>query len=435
MRTAKQAKTYRLDSVGILYLAILRKGKSNIFRMSVTLKEKVNPEMLQKALDIVTPRFPTLVAGIDGGFFRYYVIPVNEPPKVRKDTRFLGYMSMNEIKKCAMRVLYTDRKISLEVFHSLTDGYGGFAFLKALLAEYFKLMYGTECSDNANLILADQLPKAEETIDSFLSYAGRKRGSFNRTKSFLPCENVETTKTNTTTGIFDVKELLKVAHKYNVTITTLLTAVMAKSIMELQCDQFKNRKKYKPVQIMVPINLRNLFPSKTLRNFSLYALPCMHHKDMAMSFEEFVLYIERQLKEQFTRERMEAMIATNTSLERDIVLSKLPLKAKCMALKTGFQFLGKRNSSLTLTNLGEWKFPEQMQPFIETIGVYLSARTTSPYNSTVVSHRGKLYFSFSRSSEVAELEPFFFKNLYELGCVPEIEENGLPVALNNYIGK
>lgn len=435
MKTAKQPKTYRLDSVGILYLAILKEGKSNIFRMSVTLKDKINPEMLQRAVDAVTPRFPTIVAGINGGFFRYYVVPVSEPPKVKKDKRFLGYMSMQEIKKCAMRVLYADKKISLEVFHSLTDGYGGFAFLKALLAEYFKLMYGTDCSDSKNLIKVNQLPEAEETIDSFLSYAGTKRAFFNNTKAYLPCENVQMTATNTTTGIFDVKELLAVAHKYNVTLTTLLTAVMAKSIMELQYDQFKNRKKYKPVQIMVPINLRNLFPSKTLRNFSLYALPCINHKDMKMTFQDFVYYIDEQLKEQFTRERMAAMIATNATLEKDIILSKLPLKAKCMALKTGFQFVGKRSSSLTLTNLGEWKFPEEMQPYIDKIGVYLSSRTTSPYNSTVVSHKGKLYFTFSRSSEVAELEPFFFKNLYELGCVPEIESNGLPVGLERYIRK
>lgn len=137
------------------------------------------------------------------------------------------------------------------------------------------------------------------------------------------------------------EKLLKVSRRYHVTITTLLTAVMAKSIMELQYDQFENCRKYKPVQIMVPMNLRNIFPSKTLPNFSLYALPCVRHKDMEIPFEEFVHYIERQLKEQFIKERMEAMIATNTSLERDVVLSHLPLRAKCIALKTGFKFLGK----------------------------------------------------------------------------------------------
>ena len=57
--------------------------------------------------------------------------------------------------------------------------------------------------------------------------------------------------------------------------------------MKVQNIHQKMGEKKKPVQIMVPINLRRKFPSKTLRNFSLYALPCVRQADMKLSFEMF----------------------------------------------------------------------------------------------------------------------------------------------------
>lgn len=433
MKLKKRPRVFCLDNSGIIHLATLREGKSNIFRLSVTLKDTVQPELLQEGMNAVTPRFPMLVAGIRSTIFRFLVVAVKTPPEVQPDKHPLAFMPLREIRKCAMRVLYSEKEVAVEFFHSLTDGYGGFAFLKALLAEYFKRLHGIDCSESEEILTPEQFPMPEETTDSFLDYAGEKKAAFNGVQSYLPGEHMPDADLQTTTGIFEVQELLGASHRFGVSLTTFLTAVMAKSLMEVQNIHKKLDDKLKPVQIMVPVNLRKKFPSKTLRNFSLYALPCIQQADMKLPFEKLVRRIDSQLKDQFTNDNLAAMMATNAQLDRNWFLRILPLSVKCTALRIGSYFLGERNSSLTLSNLGDMKFPKEMQNRIEKVGVFLSARTRSPYNCGAISYNGRLYFNFSRKSNTPELEPVFFRNLHALGCIPELEVDGLPVNMEHYL--
>ena len=46
-------KKYPLDNSGIVHLAVLPDGKPNLFRIRLTLRENVDPALLQKALDTV----------------------------------------------------------------------------------------------------------------------------------------------------------------------------------------------------------------------------------------------------------------------------------------------------------------------------------------------------------------------------------------------
>ena len=42
---------------------------------------------------------------------------------------------------------YYKKRINLEVFHALTDGYGGLVFLKEIVYEYLRLKYPEEYKD------------------------------------------------------------------------------------------------------------------------------------------------------------------------------------------------------------------------------------------------------------------------------------------------
>lgn len=129
-------KTYPLDSSAMVHLASMQEGYTNTFRVFAALTKKVDPKALQRALDRISPRFPTIVAGIRRGIFQYKVVPVCSPPAVKPDSAVLAYMPEEMIRTCAMRVLYKEKEISVEFFHALTDGYGGLMFVQALLTEY-----------------------------------------------------------------------------------------------------------------------------------------------------------------------------------------------------------------------------------------------------------------------------------------------------------
>ena len=63
---------YKLDNAAKLFVSIKNKKNMPIFRLSVVLKEEVNPEILQKSLDTTIKRFPTFALIIKKGLFWNY---------------------------------------------------------------------------------------------------------------------------------------------------------------------------------------------------------------------------------------------------------------------------------------------------------------------------------------------------------------------------
>ena len=79
---------YKLDLSAIVYPTLQRRDFSSVYRLSVVLKEEIKPDVLQKALDMTLPRFPTYKAAIRKGLFWRYLEPNDRPgPFVQEDVR------------------------------------------------------------------------------------------------------------------------------------------------------------------------------------------------------------------------------------------------------------------------------------------------------------------------------------------------------------
>jgi hypothetical protein len=70
---------YKLDLSAIVYPTLQRRDFSSVYRLSVLLKEEIRPEVLQQALDMTLPRFPTYKAAIRKGLFWRYLEPNDRP--------------------------------------------------------------------------------------------------------------------------------------------------------------------------------------------------------------------------------------------------------------------------------------------------------------------------------------------------------------------
>ena len=333
-------------------------------------------------------------------------------------------MPPEQIRICGIRVLYRNTRIAVEFFHSLTDGYGGLQFLKTMLAEYLRLAKGLEYPADPELLILNKQAVPEEIEDSYAAYAAKRKMKLKHLPSYqMSGKTVKADGVHMTTIIFPLIELLQTAHDYHVTLTTLLTAVMAASIMELQMRQVINGS-LKPVRIMVPVNLRKLFPSRSLRNFSLYALPQIKPGDEALPMEALLEIVGGQLKEQLSRDVLQAMISTNVGLERNQLFRRLPLNIKCAGLHMAFRFFGAKNSSISVSNLGRLDFPETIRPFITRAEFFLTPRLCAPYNCGVASYEGQIYINLTRNCTEPELERIFIKRLSELRLVPTVEADG-----------
>lgn len=403
--------TYSIDNSALLYLALMRRRHTNTYRFTITMRHEVDPGILQQAMERIYRRFPTVIAGFRREFFHYRVIPVTSAPLVLPDPGVLIPMSRKEIESCACRIFYREREISCEVFHAAADGYGALASFTTLIAEYLRLRHGAQIPVCSTLHHVDEAPMAHELEDSYLTHQdGPPLHLPSRYAYQLPGAYTDP-RVYTCSRLYHTDTILAASRKHGVSMTSLLSAILASSIMEIQN---RNSTMRRPVRIMVPVDLRKLFHSKTLRNFILYALPTMEPGDEALPLRELLHRFHTQLREQLDSRRMASIMAYNVRCQTSFFFRIIPLGIKCALLRLIYRFFGESNSSITLTNLGSLQLPEEMASQLETIRCTLTPRAGSPYNCAVIALNGRLAITFSRFCRQSELESIFFAKLDEI---------------------
>lgn len=424
-REKKALRWVRLDNAAKIYPAARRKNWSNLFRQSVTLTENVDVQVLQSALDVTVKRFPSIAARLRKGAFWYYLQQVESAPKIREECSYpLVFMDREEMRRCAFRVIAHEDRIAVEFFHSLTDGTGALIFLKSLTAEYLEQKYGISIPIEAGVLDRRQEPQEEELEDSFLKHAGNVAASRRDTNAWkmrgVPMPGGVL---NLTCFRLPVKETLALAHNQGVSLTVFLSAVMMQALMNLQKEKERSFRKRKGIKLLIPVNLRQLFPSKTLRNFAMYTIPEIDPRLGEYTFAEICKVIQHKMGSEITPKHMSTVIATNVNDERNPLVRLIPLPVKNVVMKAIFDSVGERKSCLTLSNLGLAKVPQAMEPYIRRFDFILGVQAAAPYNCGVVSYGDTVYINFIRNTRDAELERHFHLVLRDMGVPVTVESN------------
>ena len=415
----------RLDNAAKIYPAAMRRNWSNIYRQSATLYEDVDKETLSSALKVVVKRFPSIAARLRKGAFWYYLEQVESVPKILDEYSYpLTFMSKKEIRKCAFRVIVYKKRIAVEFFHSLTDGAGALIFLKNLIAEYLEQKYGISIPHEDGILDRLEKPKKEELEDCFLKNAGPVPASRKDTNAWHMYGEASKNGFLTLTCFkMPVADCLNLAHKYNATLTAFITAVMMKALLNLQNKKVPNKKRQKLIKVMMPINLRNLFPSKTLRNFAMYITPDIDPRLGDYTLEEIINIVNHKMGLEITTKNMSSIIATNVNDETNPFVRLIPLPIKNIVMKAVFNSVGEKKSCLSLSNLGIVKVPCVMNKYIERFDFILGVQANASYNCSMLSFKDTVYFNFIRKSKDAELEREFFYILKGLGIKATVESN------------
>ena len=425
MEKKQPLRWVRLDNAAKIYPAARRKNWSNLFRQSVSLSENVDVQVLQSALDVTVKRFPSIAARLRKGAFWYYLQQVESAPQICEEHSYpLVFMNREEMRKCAFRVIAYENRIAVEYFHSLTDGNGALVFLKSLTAEYLEQKYRVSIPFENGVLDRQELPKEEELEDSFLKYAGNVSASRKDTNAWhMSGEPQKDGFLNLTCFQIPVKPALELAHKHNATLTVFMSAVMMKALLNLQNEKNPNTKRQKRIKLLIPVNLRNLFPSNTLRNFAMYAIPELDPRLGAYSFDEICKIIQHKMGTEFTEKHMSCVIATNVNDERNPLVRLIPLPLKNMVMKAIFDSVGEKKSCLTLSNLGQVKIPEAMAQYVRRFDFILGVQADAPYNCGMLSYGDTIYINFIRNIQDAELERHFHAVLQEMGLPTVVESN------------
>ncbi len=315
----QKRKWYRLDNTGKLYPSITNTRVSTVFRISATLKERVDPRILQKALDTMIKRFPYYKVNLKKGLFWYYFEHVDHYPIVEPEIYDpCMFMQFKSKKTFPFRVLYYHHKISCEFSHSITDATGVMIFLKSLLRTYFELLGKVTSHDVYGLDMGGM--QREEYEDAAHRYYRRGVPLPDSPKKAMhfPFSLMRKGEYKIITGVIPIDSVKVMAKKYNCSFTVFLLALYFEAIQDFvnEQDKWLRKKLMKRVVINVPVNLRNIFPSPTMKNFFISITPTIDLRLGRYSLEELTEYVQLYMKMNLNKKYLSQYISRNVKKEK-----------------------------------------------------------------------------------------------------------------------
>lgn len=421
-RKSNNKTWFKLDNAAKIFPGQNSKTWSNMIRISVNLKEEVDPETLRRAVLSCLPRFPSLDVRIRKGFFWYYFEKNDKNPPIKPDVNNpCVRIRFNENNRFLFRVFYYQNRISLELFHALTDGYGSAVFLSTLTAEYLRLK-GHDIPSGKMVLDLNEPPRPEELEDSFAKYATSKvkakrppLPTYHRTGTKMPKHL-----SIMTSGYMPVDILKSKAKEHGVTITEYLASVLMLVHMQLQKDENIRQKE---VSIQIPVNCRNQFPSETLRNFSVCYSVRLDPNLGEYTFEEILRQVSLYLRYTNNKKHLQSMFAANLGLEKNPIMRLIPLVIKDLGIGISFALTAEHTTTSLFTNLGIVSLPEEMKPFVDSFILMPSPGKVNGGRVGAVSYGNTMTVTFANLYTNTDIEREFFRFLIRQGIPVRIESN------------
>ena len=361
----------KLDNAALAFPLVTGENDTRVFRFYCQLKEEVDSDILQQALDRTMEKYPLFQAVLRKGLFWFYlehshiralVKPETEPPCSR--------LYIPDKKSLLFQVSYYKERINFEVFHALTDGTGAMHFLQELVQNYLILAHPKENFPEIGRDKKTGRGNIEE--DSFSQYYSSdipKNREKKKAAVKLKGEKLVHSDMHISEVVLSVKEVHQKARSYGVSITVLLTAVMLCSIRE----EIPNNQQKRPVTLMIPVNLRNYFPSQSMTNFFGWIEVGYTFSDTT-TFEEVLADVKRQFEQELEKDKIAMHMNDYVRIEKNIFVRAVPLEIKKYFLMIGAN-LGSRSITAVYSNIGIIRLPEEYREYIRHFGIFASTNS------------------------------------------------------------
>ena len=413
------SKWRKLDNAALAFPLVTGKNDTRVFRFYCQLKETVDGEILQRALDQTMEKYPLFQAVLRKGLFWFYLERRDIHATVKQEKRPpCSSLYIPDKKSLLFQVSYHNNRMNFEVFHGLTDGTGAMNFLEELVQNYLILAHPE--TELPRVEHEEEITPGDQEEDSFSQYYSSEipRNKEKRPAAVkLKGEKLVHSDMDITEVILNVKETLAKARSYGVSITILLTAMLLCSIQE---EIPRNRQK-KPVTLMIPVNLRNYFPSQSMGNFfGWIEVGYVFEEDT--SFEEVLSSVKQQFQEQLQKDRIAMDMNGYVRIEKNPFVRAVPLEIKKFFLMAGAN-LGSRSITAVYSNIGIIRLPEEYKEYIERFGIFAS---TDSLQLCSCSYGEQLVLGFTSKIPDDSIQRNFMKMLKKEEISYKEEKNEFP---------
>lgn len=407
MFSTKKIHWRKLDNAAKIFPAVSNRRDTRVFRFYCECTEPVEEKPLQEALDKTLEEYPLFQTVLRKGLFWFYMEKSSLKAQVREECEppCLNLYHRDQ-KTLLFQVNYYKNRINFEVFHALTDGTGAIQFLKELLKNYILLRYPQDNLPDIPLTEPDMTTHDQEA-DSFSKYYNshpdKKAAKKPRSYQLTGFKTGYGEDMNITEGVVSCKAILKKAKEYGVSLTVLLTSVLMWAIYE----EMPAHRRKKPVVLMIPVNLRNFFPSASMLNFWGWIEPDYRFHNSECTFDDVVSHVQDYFTRELTKEGLEQRVSQYMKLERNPLLRVFPLEIKNLAMQLAVQ-LAKSEVTAVYSNLGVIKMPEEYSAYLQRIGAFTS---TQKIEMCTCSLKDDLVISFASGFQNQNIERNFFRLL------------------------
>ena len=405
-----------VDNAGKLYSASSTNEETRVFRIYCQLKEEVDKDILQLALDKTLEKYPVFLTVMRKGFFWHYLERSNIRPVVQEEYREpCSNLYIRDKRKLLFEVTYYNTRINFEVFHALTDGTGAIEFIKELVKNYLYLKYGDELPPREE---EEYISPSEMEVDGFAKFyskdvrAPKKKAVIAHQ---IPKKRIRKGSIQITEMEMSTSELAKKAKSHGASMTSYLAAVFIRAINK----NMTRRQEAKPVVLMIPVNLRKMFPCKTMLNFFSWIKPKYYFTPENEDLDSIIKSVKEFFAEELTPRKMQEQMNEYIAMEAHPILRLVPLDIKNWFVKRGTK-LNEVETTGIFSNMGIIDIAEQCRPYIERFGIFTS---TPKIELCMCSFGDKVHLGFTSKYDSTAIKHHFRELLKSEGLETKILES------------
>jgi len=406
---------YPVDNTAKIYSSTADSHNTTFYRLTVILKQSVDPKVLQAAVDAIMPRFPYCHVRRRPGIFWYFLEYTDAPVRIIPDTTD-PCVKIKGVKKepFPFRIRFGQRSITIEMAHYITDGTGAMSFLKALTAEYL-VQTGVEANDWTGVMHKGQEPDPEESEDAFLRYNRNTLPKpIKASRAFhIPFLTINKHHYRTVTGIVPLDKMLALAKEKKVSLNDLILSLYIDTFQKFfyTLPKFMQRGF---IRVAVPVNLRKMYPSITMRNFFTPMPVEIDPRLGYYQFDEILHTVHHTLKNEITEKTIAKQISRNVRGETSPFIKPVPLFVKNFILQV-VQKQGENEITSGISNMGAFNVPDWMNVHIDSVRFFPPPNRFTKIHSTIISFNNKLAITLGKKVIESDIERIFFRSLIKLG--------------------
>ena len=421
MKSENKLEWRRLDNSAKIFPLSTGKKYSTVFRLSVVLKEKIEPAILEEAVNIALEKFSSFKVRLRKGFFWYYFEQNTKKQIVEKEKNYpCKFINPSTNNNYLFKVTYFDTKINIDIFHSLTDGNSGTEFFREIVYNYIELSHQKEFKEE----IRTKRKIDFNTEDSYIkNYNKKAKGNASTKKAYkLKGKKIKLGAISAIHEIIDFEQLKQKAKLSNSTVTQYLSAVLIYSIYE---ENYKKSKSTRPIKVCIPVNLKKYFPSKTLNNFFSYiTIEINPEKENLKEFNKILEFVKKEFEQKLTEEELIKTMSNNVKLGTNFFIRIIPLFLKKIIVRLSYIEIRKYTTT-TLSNIGRIGIIGKYQQYIEEFFLLIAPEPVEKIKCSACSFENKLVFTFTSILKDSNIEKRFYEFLKEQEIDVKIESNGV----------